>query len=87
MIFYEKIYESKTYIIIYIIDALSKLIREAGKNLKQVKIGSHSILLENMNRNRRGDPDVDNELTITRIDYENGGPMTALINWAWVGSL
>jgi len=65
----------------YVIDALSNLIREADKNLQPVKIGTSSILLKNMNRNRRGDPDVDNEITLTRIDHLDGTPMTALVNW------
>jgi hypothetical protein len=65
----------------YVINALSNLIREADKNLQPVKIGTSSVHLENMNRNRRGDPDVDNELTLTRIDYTSGKPMTALVNW------
>jgi neutral ceramidase len=65
----------------YVINALSKLIREADKNLQPVKVGSSSVLLNNMNRNRRGDPDVDNEITLTRIDYTDGTPMTALVNW------
>ena len=34
-----------------------------------------------MNRNRRGDADIDKELTVTRIDYANGKPMTVLVNW------
>ena len=28
-----------------------------------------------------GDPDIDKGLTVTRIDYENGKPMTLLVNW------
>jgi neutral/alkaline ceramidase-like enzyme len=65
----------------FVIDVLSNLIKEADKDYKAVKIGTSSILIPNMNRNRRGDPEVDNELTLTRIDYENGTPMTALVNW------
>jgi len=65
----------------YVINALSNLIREADKNLQPIKIGTSSVLLDNMNRNRRGDPDVDKEITLTRIDYANGKPMTALVNW------
>ena len=65
----------------YVINALSNLIREADKNLQPVRIGTSSVLLDNMNRNRRGDPAVDNEITLTRIDHEDGTPMTALVNW------
>jgi hypothetical protein len=34
-----------------------------------------------MNRNRMGDEKVDEDLTVTRIDLSNGGPLLALINW------
>ena len=65
----------------YVLNALSNLIREADKNFKAVKIGTNSMLVQDMNRNRRGDPDVDRELTVTRIDYLDGTPMIALVNW------
>lgn len=65
----------------YVISALANLIREADKNLQPLKVGTSSAILKNMNRNRRGDPDVDNEITITRIDHEDGTPLTVLVNW------
>lgn len=65
----------------YVISSLSEVIRGADKNYKTVQIGTGNIILEGMNRNRRGDPGVDKGLTVTRIDYENGIPMTVLVNW------
>jgi neutral ceramidase len=65
----------------YVLNALSNLIREADKNFKAIKIGTNSMLVQDMNRNRRGDPEVDRELTVTRIDHLDGTPMTALVNW------
>lgn len=64
-----------------VISTLSSLVKAADKDFKPVKIGTSSMLVEGMNRNRRGDPDVDKELTVTRIDYTNGKPMAALVNW------
>jgi hypothetical protein len=34
-----------------------------------------------MNRNRRGDPIVDDELTLTRFDTIDGKPLVVFINW------
>ncbi|NOX66247.1 MAG: hypothetical protein GXO85_10785 [Chlorobi bacterium] len=65
----------------HVLSSLSKVIREADKNLQVVRVGTGRITVEGMNRNRRGDPDVDKGLTVTRIDYENGTPMAVLVNW------
>jgi hypothetical protein len=34
-----------------------------------------------MNRNRRGNQTVDQDLTVTRIDLINGKPLAVLVNW------
>jgi len=65
----------------HVIASLAKVIQEADKNYKDVSIGTSSIMFEGMNRNRRGESAVDKELTVTRIDYENGKPMAVLVNW------
>ena len=65
----------------HVILSLAKVIREADKEFQAVSIGTNRITVEGMNSNRRGDPDVDKNLTVTRIDYENGNPMAVLINW------
>ena len=65
----------------FVINSLSKLMNEVDKNYQEVKIGTNSMLVENMNRNRRGDPDVDKNLTVTRIDTKKGNPMAILVNW------
>jgi len=39
------------------------------------------MIVEGMNRNRRGDPDVDRNLTVTRIDLMTGKPLAVLVNW------
>jgi neutral ceramidase len=65
----------------HVISSLVKVIRKADKEFQAVSIGTNSITVEGMNRNRRGDPDVDKGLTVTRIDYETGNPMAVLVNW------
>ena len=65
----------------HVIFSLAKVIKEADKDFQAVRIGTGSLVVDGMNRNRRGDPDVDKNLTVTRIDYENGNPMAVLVNW------
>jgi len=65
----------------HVISSLAKVIRKADKDFQAVSIGTNSIAVEGMNRNRRGDPDVDKDLTVTRIDNETGKPMAVLVNW------
>jgi hypothetical protein len=60
---------------------LEALIKAADCNYQPVKVGTGSQILEGLNRNRRNDPDVDKELTVTRIDLENGKPLAVLVNW------
>ena len=65
----------------YVVKSLATLIESADQNLKPVKIGTQSKQVEGLNRNRRGEPFVDKDLTVTRIDYLDGKPMTVLVNW------
>ena len=59
---------------------MADLIKSADQNLKPVKIGSNSKQIDGLNRNRRGEPFIDNYLTVTRIDYINGKTMTVMVN-------
>ncbi len=65
----------------YVVNSLVQLIELADQNLQTVKIGTGSKQIEGMNRNRRGQPYNDNNLTVTRIDYLSGKPMVILVNW------
>ena len=65
----------------HVISSLAKAIKEADRNLKVVSVGTGRITVDGMNRNRRGDPNVDKNLTVTRIDYEDGKPLAVLVNW------
>ncbi len=65
----------------FVVDKISNLIRETDMDLKPISVGTKQIKLEGVNRNRRGDESVDQELTVTRIDLENGDPLAVLVNW------
>lgn len=64
-----------------LLDRTEKLVAEADKNYREVKIGTGSAKFEGLNRNRRGDKTVDNELTVTRVDLASGQPLAVLVNW------
>lgn len=65
----------------FVVDKISNLIRETDMDLKPISVGTEQIKLEGLNRNRRGDETVDQELTVTRIDLVDGKPLAAMINW------
>lgn len=65
----------------FILDKLETLIVEADQNYRPVKVGTNSKKIDGLNRNRRGDPNIDNELIVTRVDLANGNPLAVLVNW------
>jgi hypothetical protein len=65
----------------YVVESLTGLINSADQDLQPVKIGTSSKQISGLNRNRRGNPHVDNYLTVTRIDHLNGQPLSVLVNW------
>ncbi|XOV94088.1 MAG: neutral/alkaline non-lysosomal ceramidase N-terminal domain-containing protein [Bacteroidota bacterium] len=65
----------------YVVAQLVQLIQMADKDLIPIKVGTAQIVLDNLNRNRRGDTITDKELTVTRIDATDGKPLAVLVNW------
>ncbi|HNX55770.1 MAG TPA: neutral/alkaline non-lysosomal ceramidase N-terminal domain-containing protein [Prolixibacteraceae bacterium] len=65
----------------FLLMQLETLIKSADQNYQSVKIGTASQQIEGLNRNRRKDPDVDRDMTVTRVDLENGKPLAVLVNW------
>ncbi|ODS79772.1 MAG: hypothetical protein ABS46_15485 [Cytophagaceae bacterium SCN 52-12] len=65
----------------FLLDKMEKLVLAADGNYRDVKIGTGSAKFDGLNRNRRGDKVIDNELTVTRIDLADGQPLAALVNW------
>ncbi len=71
----------QTELLSFLLDKTEKLVLEADKNYREVKIGTGSAKFDGLNRNRRGDKTIDNELSVTRVDLANGQPLAALVNW------
>jgi hypothetical protein len=63
-------------------DSLAKVIRDADKALVPILASSETISVPERNRNRRhGGPTHDTDLTVTRIDTDQGRPLAVLVNW------
>ncbi|MGQ9576884.1 MAG: neutral/alkaline non-lysosomal ceramidase N-terminal domain-containing protein [Thermoguttaceae bacterium] len=74
-VFHKELYERT-------VARLAQVTEQAGRELVPVLVGTRSTRLEGWNRNRRrGNTATDPELTVTRIDRENGDPLAVLVNW------
>lgn len=73
------IYSARVYE--FLMERLYQVIVAAEKNLTPVTVGTSSVMLEGWNRNRRGGPLTDKELTLTRIDTTAGKPLAVLVNF------
>jgi neutral ceramidase len=62
-------------------DQIAAGIIEANKTFVPIKAGTGSTEVTGLNRNRRGDPTVDPELTVTRIDTVDGKPLAVFVNF------
>jgi Neutral/alkaline non-lysosomal ceramidase, N-terminal len=65
----------------FLLNKLALLFKDADHDYQPVKIGTGSKIIEGLNRNRRKDPEIDNEMTVTRVDLMDGKPMAVLVNW------
>ena len=65
----------------HVVETLAGLIIATDQNLQPVKTGTSCKKVPGLNRNRRGEPYVDDELTVTRIDRLDGQPLSVLVNW------
>lgn len=62
-------------------DLFAKAIGEAAKGGAACKVGTQSVVLQGWNHNRRhGNTATQPELTLTRIDVDDG-PLVVLVNW------
>lgn len=74
-LFKQAVYELTVSNLVRVIDA-------ASQTLVPVAIGTARTELAGWNANRRrGEETVDRQLTVTRIDRQNGQPLTVLVNW------
>lgn len=71
----------------FVVERLAGALQEADKNLEPVKAASGVVPLPDMNRNRRGADCVDEELTVLRLDREDGTPLAVLVNYTAHGTI
>ncbi len=62
-------------------DRVAEAIVNANKAFVPIRAGTKSIEVEGLSRNRRGDPSLDKELTVTRIDSLDGKPLVVFVNF------
>lgn len=62
-------------------DQIAAGIIEANKKFEPIKVGTGSAEVTGLNRNRRGDPTVDPEVTVARIDSTDGKPLAVFVNF------
>ncbi len=65
----------------FVMERMVQVIRDAQQNPTPVSVGTSSIAIEGWNRNRRGGPVTDKELTVTRVDTAGGKPLAVLVNF------
>jgi len=65
----------------FIVNKLAEVIKLADNGLRPVSVGTEKVIVEGLNRNRRGEKASDKDLTVTRIDLLDGKPLVALVNW------
>ena len=70
----------------FVTDRLASALKEADAALQPVKAGSSQVDLPGMNRNRRGSPFVDPQMTVLRIDKADGSPYAVLVNYTAHGT-
>ncbi|MBM3290618.1 MAG: hypothetical protein FJY92_10745 [Candidatus Hydrogenedentes bacterium] len=68
-------------LLVFTADRIAEAIVNADKQYQPVRVGTASVKVEGMNRNRRGSPLVDDELTVTRFDGADGKPVAVFVNW------
>jgi hypothetical protein len=70
-------------LLVFTADRIAELVRQADSSPRvAVKVGTGTIDIDGMNRNRRGDEAVDPQMIVTRIDKADGAPLAILVNYA-----
>lgn len=65
----------------FLVDRLAQVIRDAGRELVPVTIGTSAAQIEGWNRNRRNSPELDRDLTVMRVDRLDGRPLAVFVNF------
>jgi hypothetical protein len=73
------IYDEK--LLMFTADRIADAIAAANEKFVPVRVGTKSRDVPGLNRNRRGDPTTDDEVTVTRIDTVEGKALAVLVNY------
>jgi hypothetical protein len=65
----------------FVIERLTQLVHDAERQLVPVSVGTSGVEIDGWNRNRRGSPEIDRRLTVTRVDTTDGRPLAVLVNF------
>jgi hypothetical protein len=71
----------------FVTDRIAQALRDADAALQPVRAGSGQVKLSGMNRNRRGDTCVDEDLTVLRLDRADGAPLAVFVNFTAHGTI
>lgn len=72
----------------FVADRVAGALREAAAALRPVRAGAGAVALPGMNRNRRdGSQPTDEDMTVLRLDTEDGRPYVVLVNYAAHGTI
>jgi hypothetical protein len=71
----------------FVTERIAKGLREADGALQPVKAGAGTTRVEGMNRNRRKDEHVDQDMTVLRLDRADGTPYVVLVNYTAHGTI
>lgn len=66
---------------------IANALAEANAALRPVKAGAGHSQIEGMNRNRRKDEHVDQDMTILRLDRADGAPYVVFVNYTAHGTI
>ena len=62
-------------------DRIASSVVAAASALEPVRVASTTVQIPGMNRNRRGDETVDEDMTLLRLDRATGEPLAVLVNY------
>lgn len=65
----------------FLVDRLAQVVRDAADDLVPVQVGTTQLQITGWNRNRRNSPELDQDLTVTRVDRLDGRPLAVFVNF------
>ncbi|HRK33909.1 MAG TPA: neutral/alkaline non-lysosomal ceramidase N-terminal domain-containing protein [Candidatus Hydrogenedentes bacterium] len=68
-------------LLLFTAEQIANSVVAANASLHPVTVSTGATQLDGLNRNRRGSPVIDRELTVTRLDKADGAPLAILVNW------